>query len=437
MRKVAVATSGGRDSTALLHATCRAASGQGLCVLALHVNHGLQAAADAWVQRVRQQARRWGAVFDHRRLAGEPGPGESMEAWARRGRYAALAEMARAADCDLVLLAHHRRDQAETFLLQALRGSGAAGLAAMPGRAVRDGITWARPWLNQPRTSIESYLRRHRIGHVEDPSNAQARWARNRLRIRVWPALLGSFPDAETCLARAAGQAQASAALALECWAADRQAVVLGGDLSLLPWAALGPERRRNALRCWLRDSLGRGAPETLVHRLDREALQADSGRWELPGHQVQRYRDRLRLYPVATPGRAGPEVHLNLAGPGAYTVPGWAGHWQVRATDGPGLAAASLQHVVSRARAGGEQFSLEPMATARSLKKQFQARGIAPAERTGPLLFSADGELLVVPGLGSNGAHWAGKGQARLAVQWLQGPVPREQGSGPVKILG
>jgi tRNA(Ile)-lysidine synthase len=428
MRKVAVATSGGRDSTALLHATCRAASGQGLCVLALHVNHGLQAAADGWVERVRHQARRWGAAFDHRRLAGEPGPGESMEAWARSGRYAALAEMARAADCDLVLLAHHRRDQAETFLLQALRGSGAAGLAAMPCRALRDGITWARPWLNQPRGSIEAYLRRHRIGHVEDPSNAQARWARNRLRIRVWPDLIGSFPDAETCLARAAGLAQASAALALECWAVDRQAVVLGGELSLIAWAALGPERRRNALRGWLRDALGRGVPETLVHRLDREALQADTGRWELPGHMVRRYRDRLRLHAIAGAGRSGPETHLNLGEPGAYAVPGWDGHWLVQSTDGPGLAAASLQHVVSRARAGGEHFSLGPMATARSLKKQFQARGIAPADRTGPLLFGADGALLVVPGLGSNGAHWAVPGQARLAVQWRQGPALPQQ---------
>jgi tRNA(Ile)-lysidine synthase len=303
----------------------------------------------------------------------------------------------------------------------------------MPGRALRDGITWARPWLNQPRSSIETYLRRHRIGHVEDPSNAQDRWARNRLRIRVWPELVGSFPDAETCLARAAGLAQASAALALECWAMDRQALVsgLGGELSLIAWAALGPERRRNALRNWLRDALGRGAPEALVHRLDREVLQADTGCWELPCHHVRRYRDRLQLRAIERPGRAGPEVHLNLGGPGAYAVPGWDGHWQVQSTDGPGLAAASLQHVVSRARAGGEQFSLGPMATARSLKKQFQARGIAPAERTGPLLFSADGALLVVPGLGSNGAHWADPGQGRLAVHWRQGPAPPAQGQG------
>ena len=123
-RRVAVAASGGRDSTALLHATLRAAQPSGIEVLALHVHHGLHADADAWQAHVHAQARRWGAGFDTRRLAGQPGPGDSVEAWARRGRYQALAEMARAAGCDLVLLAQHQRDQAETFLLQAMRGGG-------------------------------------------------------------------------------------------------------------------------------------------------------------------------------------------------------------------------------------------------------------------------------------------------------------------------
>ena len=126
--RIAVATSGGRDSAALLHCTVRAAAALGVQVTALHVHHGLVAGADEWVAHVRRQALRWGAGFDMRRLKGVPGPGDSIEAWARRERYAALAEMAHAAGCPLVLLAHHRRDQAETWLLQALRGAGPAGL---------------------------------------------------------------------------------------------------------------------------------------------------------------------------------------------------------------------------------------------------------------------------------------------------------------------
>ena len=128
--RIAVACSGGRDSIALLHVTARAARPLGVEVVALHVHHGLMSAADAWLAQLRAQCAQWAEaglpvrlVFT--RLTERPAPGDSVEAWARGARYRALAEMARAAGCDAVLLAHHRRDQAETFLLQALRGAGA------------------------------------------------------------------------------------------------------------------------------------------------------------------------------------------------------------------------------------------------------------------------------------------------------------------------
>lgn len=105
---VAVAASGGRDSTALLHATVRQAKALGVAVAALHVHHGLMPGADGWLQQVRRQARRFGARFAFERLQGTPGPGESVEAWARRHRYEALARLARAEGCALVLLAQHR-----------------------------------------------------------------------------------------------------------------------------------------------------------------------------------------------------------------------------------------------------------------------------------------------------------------------------------------
>ncbi|MBU6259522.1 MAG: tRNA lysidine(34) synthetase TilS, partial [Burkholderiales bacterium] len=219
--RVAVAASGGRDSTALLHCTARAARALGAEVVALHVHHGLQAEADDWLELVRRQARRWSAEFACQRLLGKPARGASVEAWARTERYRALAELAHASGCGLVLLAHHRRDQAETWLLQALRGAGAAGLAAMPARAERAGLTWVRPWLDQPREAIEAYVRRHRLRHAEDPSNGDPRYARNRLRLQVWPALTAAFPEAEAALAAAAAQAQDAAALAAQLAAQD------------------------------------------------------------------------------------------------------------------------------------------------------------------------------------------------------------------------
>ncbi len=293
--RVAVAASGGRDSTALLHCTVRAAAALGIEVLALHVHHGLNPHADAWAAHVRRQSQRWGADFAQRRLTGRHEAGQSIEAWARRERYRALAEMAQQAGCTVVLLAHHRRDQAETWLLQALRGAGAEGLAAMPRQARRAGIVWARPWLDMPRDSIEAYVRRHRLSWVDDGSNDDPRFARNRLRQRVWPALLQAFADAEVSLAGAATRAQQAAALASEVAALDLPAVTEGAALVLAPWLALSPARRRNALRAWLLERLGQGPPASLLDRLFDELPRTVAGRWPAPEGELRLYRGRSR----------------------------------------------------------------------------------------------------------------------------------------------
>ncbi len=295
-RRVAVAASAGRDSTALLHCTLRAAAPLGIEVLALHVHHGLMADADTWLRQVREQARRWGAGFDSRHLSGRPAPGESVEAWARDGRYCALAEMAHDAACPLVLLAHHRRDQAETWLLQALRGAGPAGLSAMPVQALRGGITWARPWLALPREAIEAYGRRHRLRHADDPSNAARDLARGRLRRAVWPALSAAFPQAEQTLAAAAARAQQAARLAEEVAALDATGVIASGSLGIAPWMALPPARRRNLLRAWLADATGQLPPETLLTRLDAELPLPHARRWPAPGGELHRHRARLHF---------------------------------------------------------------------------------------------------------------------------------------------
>jgi tRNA(Ile)-lysidine synthase len=215
------------------------------------------------------------------RLDGRPAPGDSVEAWARRERYAALSHLAREHGVDLVLLAHHRRDQAETFLIQALRGGGAAGLAAMPRVALRDGIVWARPWLDQPREAIAAYARRHRLRHVEDPSNADRRFARGRLRDGLWSALHAAFPDAEVTLARAARRAAEDAALVAEVagrdWARLRAA---GSKLAVERWLVLSEARRRAALRLWLGGVMSDPVPETLVRRLMLELPATRHARW-------------------------------------------------------------------------------------------------------------------------------------------------------------
>jgi tRNA(Ile)-lysidine synthase len=415
----------------LLHVTARLAREFGLQLHALHVHHGLVAGADDWLARLRTQCARWARSglplsFHATRLTTAPAAGESIEAWARRARYEALAVMARAAGCDLVLLAHHRRDQAETLLLQALRGGGPAGLAAMPRSACRDGITWARPWLDLPREAVQAYVGQHRLSYVDDVSNDDDRFARNRLRRQVWPALSRAFPDAEAQLAAAARRAAEAAAVLAEVAADDMAACASEGGLQLACWTRLSQARRAGVLREWLRHMLaGRATPESLVQRLRVELPGRRGGSWPAPGGEL-RLHDGILRYGAAASPVAGGALALDLGRPGSHGAPGWQGHFVVRRVDAGGIAPSRLQQATVRMREGGEAFRFSPKAAARNLKKQFQARRVPTWERDGPLVF--DGELLLyVPGLGINGAAVAAPGEAQLSLHWqAQDPVRR-----------
>lgn len=297
---IAVAASGGRDSTALLHATVRAARALGVQVHALHVQHGLHPDAQVWADRVRGQCRRWGAAFHITRLTTAPAAAESVEAWARRERYAALAAMAQAAGCDAVLLAQHRRDQAETVLLQLMRGGGARGLAGMPRVVQRAGLQWLRPWRDQPRAAIEAYLARHRLRWVDDPSNSDPRFARNRLQRQAWSALDAAFPQAEAALAGAARRAAEEARALLELAQLDAAACCDAEGLRRDRWRALSPARRALLLRHLVEAWTGRGVPGSLVQRLSTELARLPSGRWPAPGGMLQLRRGHLQFLPDA-----------------------------------------------------------------------------------------------------------------------------------------
>ena len=423
-QRLAVAVSGGRDSTALWHATACAARDAGLQVVALHVHHGLLPEADDWVRHLQRQARRWAARglpvrLAWHRLQGRPGRGDSVEAWARRERYAALTAMARAEGIGMVLLAHHRRDQAETFLLQALRGAGAAGLAGMPRQVVRDGIAWARPWLDQPHEAIVAYVGRHRLGFVEDPSNADRRLARNRVRQAWWPALSAAFPQAEASLAASALRAHEAAACLRELADLDAaRACNADAGLDVALWAGLSAPRRANLLRGWL-GSHG-AVPESLVQRLQRELPAAVAGSaWPWPAGVLRLHAGRLQVLPTSIVRAPATTLSLDLSRAGRVAVPAWRGSFELWPVTAQGLDLAQLRHCELRARRGGERFQRAAATPPRSLKKQFQAAGIAAWQRDGPLLYSA-GQLLFVPGLGIDARRYAPPGSAMLGLRWL-----------------
>lgn len=426
-RVVAVAYSGGRDSTALLHATLAVADSLGgIEVLALHVHHGLHPEADAWLAHARRRCARWAAQgrpvgFDSVRIDGAPSRGESVEAWARRERYRALRAMALAHGASLVLLAHHRRDQAETFVLQALRASGVAGLSAMPRAAEREGLTWARPWLECDPELVAAYVRRHRLRHVEDASNADPRYARNRLRRLLWPALAQAFPQAEAAFAAAAGRAQEAQRCAEALAAIDLRRVARHGALDLAAWAALESARCSNALRAWLRERTGRRPAAALTERLLRElAPAAAPAQWALGEHVLRRYRGRLTCERAAplTAEPARPEL-LAVSRAGTYAAPGWGGRLRLRRVASGGVALALPAQLRLAARSGGEDFQAAPGRPARSLKKQFQARGLAAWQRLAPLVYAGE-RLLFVPGLGIDARVLAGAGEPQFALEWL-----------------
>ncbi|KQW42361.1 MULTISPECIES: tRNA lysidine(34) synthetase TilS [unclassified Roseateles] len=419
---VAVAFSGGLDSTALLHATARAA--EGIRVVALHVHHGLQPQADAWALHCKRVASELGVAFECTRLSGAPGPGDSIEAWARAGRHAALHDMAAAAGADLLLLAHHRRDQAETFLLQAMRGAGTAGLASMPRVQWRDGICWARPWLDLPREAIVAYAERHGLRWIDDPSNLETRFARNRLRQALWPA----FPAAEAGLAQAARWAQQADALAAEVASDDLAASSTPERLDLVALSELSPARWSNALRAWL--SRHTAAPASLVERLRTEWRPGATLSWPAAGGELHAYRDGL-FWVAAAPHQTSEAANIDLSRPGRYPQPAWQGSWLVEANR-PGIAVARLEQLSQRSRDGGEQFQRAPASIPRSLKKASQEAGLPPWRRSGPLLFDQAGRLVAIAGLGMDARAFASQDEPQLALRWAEdSALPQSEGAG------
>lgn len=433
---MAVAYSGGRDSTALLHATAVAALEQpGLHVVALHVHHGLSAQADQWLTHAQAQCEAWArqglpVSLVWRRLSLNQSAGDSVEALARDARYRALTEMAQEAGADTVLLAHHRRDQAETFLLQALRGAGIAGLSGMPSSADRHGIRWERPWLSQPRRAIEAYVAQHGLAHIEDDSNTDPRFARNRVRLTVWPALEAAFEQAEVSLAQSAARA-ADARACLEAWLAQSVVSLLvpgqTDDLSAPALLELPLPHQRELLRHWFTTRTDRHLPASSVVRLTQELPSlVDTGRsilWRAGAFDVCLYRGVLVCRPAALAGHLSTEavapVLLHIDGPGRHALPAWGGELVVSVVDSGGVALSRLAQVEIRSRSGGEDFQLGPNRPSRALRKQFQAQAVPEWERSGPIVF-AQGELVFARGLGMDARVLAEPGEPQVTLIWV-----------------
>jgi tRNA(Ile)-lysidine synthase len=259
----AVAYSGGADSTALLHAARARWPGQ---VHAIHVHHGLQAAADAFADHCAATCASLDVPLHVVRLDARHAPGESPEDAARQARYRALAESALAHGLQCVLLAQHADDQVETLLLALSRGAGLPGLAAMPAQFERHGMRFERPLLQVPGPALRLWLIEEGIAFIEDPSNADTRFTRNRIRHLVLPALEQAFPQFRETFARSARHAAQAQALLDRVGAEDLAA--MGGAPAIAALQRLPRERQANLLRHWLRTVHGEAASAAQLDEL-------------------------------------------------------------------------------------------------------------------------------------------------------------------------
>ncbi len=418
-----IAYSGGLDSHVLLHALAQLRATHPLRLSAVHVDHGLSPLSAAWSRHCFAVCAALHVPLVLESVQVERGSGEGTEAAARRVRYAALAR--HVGPDDVLLTAHHQDDQAETLLLQLLRGAGVQGLAGMREEMHFSAGRHIRPLLAFRRSALRHYADSARLQWIEDPSNADVGYRRNLLRHEVLPLLTQHWPQAVALLARTAQHAGDGAELLDELAATDLAHCRWQDTAAVLSVSALltlSLARQRNVLRYWLR-ARGFLAPssqhlETLVSQL---AVTTRSGhaRFAWPGTEIRRYRDQLHGMAPLVPLAPGLEVAWDLTRP--LALPELGGHLQATPVQGQGISRARLAGtaVQVRTRRGGEVCLLPGRAHHHKLKKLLQDQGVVPwwRERL-PLIYSGD-QLVAVADLWVCAPYAAIAEEAGWQIHW------------------
>jgi tRNA(Ile)-lysidine synthase len=393
-----IGLSGGLDSMALLSLLARArARRPGLQVSAVHVHHGLSPAAETWVQHCQQVCGQWGIPLRVIRVVVDRRSSQGIEACARDLRYAAYQQTT----AEVVVLAQHLDDQAETVLLQLLRGGGVRALAGMPAlRQLADKPLW-RPLLQFTRRQLEQYAREHALVWVEDDSNDDLSYRRNMLRHQVMPLLQEHIPAYRRHITRSAWHMAQASQLLDEVISADLTACSTADGLAVTPLLALSEVRQAFVMLAWLRE---RGVQSAAPNRLQeflrqlREASAESQPALQLDGKVVLRYRQFLHVVVLLNNVPNHP-IKLDAASPKNTTYsPEWAGC--LRWVAGGGLSMDAIAAgLVLRPRLGGEL--LMQSYGRKEVRKLLQEAGMPPVLRKQwPLLYSAEGRLLALPGV-------------------------------------
>lgn len=420
-----VAFSGGIDSSVLLHALAASSGDHQTPILAIHINHGLHEDAPAWEAHCRIVAADLDVQFISRAVEVDEKSGLGIEATARQARYDALRDIVE--EGDWILSAHHEDDQAETLLLNLMRGSGLAGLAGI-GELQRfaDGML-ARPLLRVSGESIRAYAERQELRWIDDPSNRDMRFDRNYLRREVVPVLADRWPGVVQRLGKSAELASEASELLNDLAQLDLANIATGAGADKLDidgLKSLSEKRQRNLLRYAAKQCGLPPPPATRLYQITHELIPAREDAQPLvgwPGAEIRRYRDKLYLLAEVPNGDA--LAATKLTADGVWLDLG-VGRGQMRLEAGVdgGIDCDAVEGGLTlRFRQGGEEFCPVGRKRTHKLKKLLQEDGVVPWMRQRiPLLYS--GDCLVAVGdlwIAANASKTNGYG-----IRWRNRPA-------------
>ncbi len=424
VRRFVLAYSGGLDSTVLLHLLAGELQGWSKAKLhAVYVDHGLHEDSANWAGFCRKQCKKLDVSFETIRVDVHAAAGESLEANARSVRYQALAQLMTLDD--VLVTAHHADDQAETVILQLLRGCGPPGLAAMPVCAEFGPGFHVRPLLDLDRQSLLTYAKTTQLEWLDDPSNMDTRFDRNFLRHELVPMLKDRWPAFEKSLGRSARLCAEASGLLEQLAQMDATGRWVGGTLECNRLDVFDPSRARNLIRFCLRQKALPLPSERQLKEIMFNVLGAGPDRtprvsWE--GGECRRFRDRLYLMrPLVVPDKA----QWSWQPPDSVDLGVDMGVLSTAATQEGGLLPQCFDkplHV--RLRRGGERIRPVGSQHHRTLKNLFQEAGIVPWMRDRvPLVFSDD-ELLAVGDRWLCADYLSKPGEAGVEIVWERHPT-------------
>ncbi len=414
--RLCVGLSGGRDSVVLLHLLAEARMNFPFHLSAIHVNHQISLNAERWAEFCVSFCEKLNVPLTIERVNVSRESGKGLEASAREMRYAAY----RKAEVDIIALAHHRDDQAETVLLQALRGAGIKGISAMPHwKVLADGKVIFRPLLDAAPDLLTDYAMVNLLPWIEDESNQDTRFTRNFLRHEIFPRLAQSSTEN---LARLGSHAAEAQALLDKLAEIDFAAVAKEGRLHRPRLLALGEARAKNLIRFSLVQA-SIPAPNSaqlqeIVEQLQRR--QADDlteitwANW-----QLRCFGEELFFMPVQRTKNSS--WRIEWRGEKECPLPHAAGRLSVQEQDGTGISQARLagKKCSVRSRVGGEKFHAHENRPRRTLKNLLQEARVPPWERDLMPLFFCDDILVWVPGIGIDAQFVAQAGEVGLCLAW------------------